>query len=143
MWTCPHCDRPFATRRAHVCAAGLPIEYWLSERTDGQRRAAEAVLAVARKIEGLVIEAVSVGIFIKRERSIVELRPRVKWLQLSFITEAELDSERISRTARWGDHYAYFVRLHDETDVDAELRGWLRQALRCQPGSSVRRRQSR
>jgi hypothetical protein len=135
-WTCPRCERSFATKRAHVCEPGLPIDYWLAERTEPQRRAAEAVLAIARAIPGLVIEAVSVGVFIKRERSIVELRPRTKWLQLSFMTSAHLTSPRISRSLVWGAWNAYFVRLHDDKDVDREVRTWLRAALKT--GSTSR-----
>src|SRR5688500_18659959 len=97
-WTCPHCDRTFASRRAHVCAAAMPVELRLEDVPDDQRRAALAVLAVARRVKGLVIEAVSVGIFVKRERTIVELRPKARWLQLSFISRDSIASERISRT---------------------------------------------
>jgi hypothetical protein len=129
-WTCPRCDRSFGTRRAHVCAPGLPLEYWLGEQTEPQRRAAEAVLAIARRIRGLVVEAVAVGVLVKRERTIVELRPKTRWLQLSFVTASELASDRITRTIELASGRAYFVRLHDARDVDAELRGWLVDALR-------------
>jgi hypothetical protein len=128
-WTCPRCDRSFGAKRGHFCAPGLPLAYWLDERTEPQRRAAEAVLAIARGIDGLVVEAVSVGVFIKRERSIVELRPRTKWLQLSFLTTRTITSPRITRTYDGGAWTAYFVRLRDEADVDRELRGWLIEAL--------------
>jgi hypothetical protein len=102
-WTCPQCDR----------------------------RAAEAVLAIARGRggEGLVIEAVTVGIFVKRERTIVELRPKQKWLQLSVVSAAVIASRRITRAIPLAGGTAYFLRLRDERDVDAELRGWLRAAL--------------
>jgi len=109
----------------------MPIEYWLSDRPEGQRRAAEAVLAVARRFKGLAIEAVSVGIFIKRERSIVELRPKTKWLDMSFISSAELDSPKIARKVQWQAGQAYFVHLRDKTDVDREVRGWIADALRA------------
>jgi hypothetical protein len=114
----------------------MPIEVWLAERTDGHRRAAEAVLAVARRYRGLAIEAVSVGILIKRERSIVELRPKTKWLDMSFISTAELTSDRIARAVRWRAHRAYFVHLRDAADVDAEVRGWLAMSLRAPKATS-------
>src|SRR3954462_13332232 len=100
----------------------MPIEYWLPERSDGQRRAAEAVLAVARRYKGLVIEAVSVGIFIKRERNIVELRPKTKGLDMSFVSPAVIDSAKIARAVEWPAGRAYFVHLRDATDVDADVR---------------------
>ena len=130
-WTCPHCERPFSRKRAHVCAPGLPLAYWLDEQPEAQRRAAERVLAIARGIEGLVVEAVSVGVFIKRERSIVELRPRAKWLQLSFVIAATIDSPRITRTWKGPAFNVYYVRLHDETDVDRQVRAWITRALRA------------
>jgi len=131
-WTCPRCDRTFGrANRPHVCVAGLPIEVWLAERTDPQRRAAEAVLAVARRHRGLVIEAVDVGVLIKRVRTIVELRPRTRWLDLSFISGATLASPRIARTLEVSAGHAYFVHLVDRADVDAELRGWLAAVFRA------------
>jgi len=131
MWTCPRCDRSFGrTNAGHVCLGGMPIDVRLAELPDGQRRAAEAVLTHVRRIKGLAIEAVMVGIFIKRERSIVELRPKKKWLDLSFISTQVITSERIARVVKWGAHTAYFVHLTDKQDVDAELRRWLTAALR-------------
>lgn len=112
----------------------MPIAVWLDDLPDGQRRAAKAVIALARRQRGLVIEAVSVGVLIKRERSIVELRPKKRWLDLSFISAAAISSEKIARVARWPGGTAYFVHLRDEGDVDADLRRWLTAALQS-PGA--------
>lgn len=128
-WTCPRCDRTFGSQRAHECQPALPLDYWLDERTPDQRSAAEAVLAIARRKRGLVIEAVYVGVFIKRERTIIELRPKTKWLQLSFVTSEHVDSPKITREVKLGARTAYFMRLRDATDVDGEVRGWLARAL--------------
>jgi tryptophan synthase alpha subunit len=116
----------------------MPIEVWLAERTEPQRRAAEAVLAIVRRHRTMIVEAVSVGILIKRERTVVELRPKKRWLDLSFITTQALDSDRIARTLEYAGGYVYFVHLADETDVDAELRGWLTAALRGPRSASSR-----
>jgi hypothetical protein len=105
----------------------MPVEVWLAERTAAQRRAAEAVLAFARRYRSLAIEAVSVGVLIKRERTLVELRPKQRWLDLSFVTTTTLASTRIARSLDMsGGRHVYFVHLRDERDVDDELRGWLR-----------------
>jgi len=136
-WTCPSCDRRFGrTNRPHACVAGMPIEVWLAERTDPQRRAAEAVLAIARRYRGLVIEAVGVGVLIKRARTIVELRPKARWLDLSFISSATIASPRIARTLEVSAGYVYFVHLADWGDVDAELRGWLAAVFRTRSSAS-------
>jgi hypothetical protein len=132
-WTCPHCDRTFGARRAHVCEPGLPVEFWLAERPDGQREAAARIVELARGIAGITVEAVNVGILIKRERSIVELRPKQKWLQLSVIARRPLAASaraRVSRVVTWGANMtAYFVQLTAAGDVDRAMRAWLREAL--------------
>lgn len=132
MWTCPRCDRAFGrANRAHFCEAGLPLEVRLEQLAAPQRRAAVAVLTAAKRQRGLIIEAVGVGIFIKRERTIVEMRPKKRWLDLSFVSKAHIASERIARTIPLTTGTAYFVHLRDERDVDPELRAWLTAALRA------------
>ena len=107
----------------------MPIEVWLADRTEAQARAAEAVLAIVKRYRGLVVEAVSVGVLIKRERTIVEMRPKVRWLDLSFLSTATITSRRIARSLDLPSCKVYYVHLFDDTDVDAELRRWLATAL--------------
>lgn len=109
----------------------MPIEARLADLPDGQRRAALAVLSALRRHEQLIIEAVSVGILVKLDGSLIELRPKTKWLDLSFISPEAIDSPRIARIAEWPSGRAYFVHLTDKSDVDAELRGWLAHAIRA------------
>lgn len=133
-WTCPRCDRAFATRRAHTCEPGLPIEYWLAERPDGQREAAAKIIELARGIADVTVEAVTIGVLIKKQRSIIELRPKTRWLQLSVIATRPLPASaraEISRVVQWGeDVTAYFVRLTEPAQVDRAMTTWLRAALR-------------
>jgi hypothetical protein len=107
----------------------MPIEVWLAEQPDGQRRAAEAVLAILRRHRDLVIEAVGVGILVKRERSIIEMRPKTRWLDLSFISPVAITSDKIAREVQWPAGRAYFVHLRDKDDVDGDLRRWLTAAV--------------
>ncbi|HTJ44080.1 MAG TPA: hypothetical protein VL463_18365, partial [Kofleriaceae bacterium] len=72
-WTCPRCDRSFGVKRAHVCEPGLPVEVRLEAFDEPQRKAAEKILAIVRKHRDLIIEAVGVGIFVKRARNVLEL----------------------------------------------------------------------
>jgi hypothetical protein len=138
-WTCPRCDRTFGRRnRPHVCEPGLPLALWLDERTEPQRRAAEAVLAVVRRHRELVVEAVQVGVLIRRERTIIELRPKTRWLELSFVTPAAIASDRIARTLEIAAGHVYFVHLRDERDVDRELRAWLDAAVRVKAPARAR-----
>jgi hypothetical protein len=130
-WTCPQCDRTFGSRRAHVCTPGRPVEYWLAERPDGQREAASAIVELASAINGVTVEA-------------VELRPKVKWLQLSVIARRPLPNTaraRVTRVVRWGaDMTAYFVRLTVGAEIDRTMRAWLREALGATPIAHPRSR---
>jgi len=128
-WTCPRCDRRFgAVHRPHVCAPAMPLALWLDELPDGQRRAAEKVLAIFAK-EDLVIEAVSVGVLVKRERTVVELRSKKKWLDVSFLSAAPIASPKIARSLSYQGGHVYYVHLADARDVDAEVRRWLKTAV--------------
>jgi hypothetical protein len=113
-----------------VCEPGLPLEVWLETLPEPQRLAAEKILAVVRRHAGLIIEAVNVGVFVKRDRTLIELRPKQRWLQLSFISAAAITSPRIARTIPLAGGTAYFVRVPNEATVDTELRGWLAKSLR-------------
>jgi len=121
----------------------MPVEYWLAERPDGQREAAMRIVELARSINGVTVEAVNVGVLIKRERSIVELRPKMKWLQLSVIALRPLAATaraRVARVVQWGSNMtAYFVRLTAGSDIDREMRVWLHEALRGPRKSRARR----
>jgi hypothetical protein len=132
VWTCDRCERTFgAVNRPHVCEPGMPVGLWLESLPDGQRAAAAAVLAVARRCSGVVIEAVNVGVFIKRERTLVELRPKTRWLDMSFFATGAVGNPRIARTLKLpsGEVYCY-VHLTGAADVDADVRGWVKDALR-------------
>jgi len=109
----------------------MPIELWLDDLDEPQRRAARAVLAVARRYRGLVIEAVSVGVLIKRVRTVVELRPRKRWLDLSLVTPARIDSDRVARRGDVAAGAWSVVHLRDQRDVDREVRAWIALALRA------------
>lgn len=129
-WTCPRCDRQFGrANRPHVCEPGMPVDLWLDNLPEPQRRAAEKVLAIVRRFSDLIIEAVTVGILVKRDRTIIELRPKHRWLQLTFISTATITSPKISRSLPLGSATLYYLRLADGPAVDADVRRWISAAL--------------
>jgi hypothetical protein len=108
----------------------MPVEIRLMDFPESQREAAEAVLSLARRHKGVVVEAVGVGIFLKRDRTLVELRPKTKWLDVSFVTPDTVTSARIARSGKLAHGHWYVVHVAGKRDVDAELRGWLTASLR-------------
>jgi hypothetical protein len=88
-------------------------------------------LAVAGPI---VVEPVSVGIFLKRARSFAELRPRDRWVNAYFSVPYPISSPRIQSRLKAGPNRVYYVvRLHSPVDVDDELTQWLLDAYAESP----------
>ena len=89
----------------------------------------EAVVAHLETLGDVVVEPVSVGIFLKRSRGFAELRPKVNWVELSFGLSRTIDHPRIARVIRSSANRSYhFVKLREPDDVDDDVRNWLSEA---------------
>jgi hypothetical protein len=89
----------------------------------------EAVLEHVESLGPVHVEPVSVGIFLKRSRTFAELRPKVRWVALSFGLSRQLDHPRIARRMKASDRRTYFVvNLRDAAEVDDQVREWLTEA---------------
>lgn len=125
-WDCPECGRRFARRgQTHECAPALSIDEYFATGPVWERPIFDVVREHLESLGDVHIEPVSVGIFFKRARTFVELRPMSTWVALSFSSPRQLDDPRISRRARYGSRMYYWVRLRSPADVDDVVRGWL------------------
>jgi hypothetical protein len=78
----------------------------------------------------MLIEPVSVGIFFKSNGTLVELRPKTKWVAMSFPLSRRLSHTRIARKPiASGRKIFHFVNLTSAADIDDELRGWLTESF--------------
>ena len=76
VWICPKCRRQFGSRnQSHECAAAMSLEEYFSTGPERERPIFEAVIDHLESIGPVVVEPVSVGIFLKRSRTFAELRP--------------------------------------------------------------------
>lgn len=83
-WICPNCGRQFGrTGQSHECAPALDLEEYFATADERERRIFEVVHAHLSSLGEVHVEPVAVGIFIKRDRSFVELRPMTRWVALS------------------------------------------------------------
>src|SRR4029079_8896030 len=97
-WKCPECGRQFGRRnQSHECAPAMTLEEYFSTGPERERPIFEAVSGYLETLGPMHVEPVSVGIFIKRGRSFVELRPKVRWVAMSFPLPYVLDHARIAR----------------------------------------------
>ena len=70
------------TKQSHECAPAMTIDEYFATGPPHERPIYEAVLGFLETLGPIHVEPVSVGIFLKTDRSFIELRPRNKWVNL-------------------------------------------------------------
>jgi hypothetical protein len=94
-----------------------------------QRQIYEAVIGHIKTLGPVHVDAVQVGVFLKRGSKLAELRPKSKWLSLELVLPRLLVNARVSRTVRISStRFVHVVKLAAVDDVDDELRDWLTEA---------------
>lgn len=134
-WTCPSCARSFGrSGQSHVCAPALTVEEYFATGPEFERPVFEVVRAHLESLGPVVVEPVQVGVFFKRARTFAELRPKTRWVTLSFILPAEVRAERVSRRVRISAARTYHeTKLRLPDDVDDEVLAWLTEAYLSSP----------
>jgi hypothetical protein len=134
-WTCPECHRRFARHnQSHECAPAMTLDDYFSTGPARERPIFEAVMAHLEPVGPVHVEPVSVGIFLKRDRSFAELRPRRDWVALSFDLPRVVRHALITRkvVAHHGRHH-HVVNLRGPDDLDPQILGWLTEAYLDSP----------
>ena len=133
-WVCPECHRQFGRQRqSHECAPAMTLDEYFSTGPERERPIFEAVAGHLESLGPIHVEPVSVGIFIKRSRTFVELRPKVKWEALSFSLPRVEPSHRISRRMKSGSTTYHVVNLYGPDEVDDQVRDWLTESYLAAP----------
>ncbi|MGH3432484.1 MAG: DUF5655 domain-containing protein [Thermocrispum sp.] len=128
-WVCPQCDREFDRPNvAHVCVPGCTVEETFARRPE-QLPTYHAVLDCVRELGPVHEDAVRVGVFLKADRKLAELRPKSRWLSLGLALTRRIDHPRIARVLRASSQsHWHVIKLHAVADVDDEVRAWLAEA---------------
>lgn len=129
-WRCPECGRDFGRRnQSHTCIPARSLEEWLAERSPTDRATVEALLDHLRSLGPIVVDAVQIGLLIKRNSTFAEVRPRRAGLRLILLVSRALDDPRLVRSLRLSaNRWAYELDLHDPGEVDTQVRDWLTEA---------------
>jgi hypothetical protein len=129
-WTCPACDRQFGrSHQSHACVPAGSVADCFASRPPVQRQIYEAVIGHIKTLGPVHVDAVQVGVFLKRGSKLAELRPKSKWLSLELVLPRLLVNARVSRTVRISStRFVHVVKLAAVDDVDDELRDWLTEA---------------
>jgi len=129
-WVCARCGREFANRnQAHLCAPGCSVEECFAGRPEVQREIYDEVLEHLSSLGPVHADVVRVGVFLKSDRKIGEVRPMARALSLELLLPRAVESPRVLRrmpvsgATTW-----HVVRLTAVEQVDEELRDWLTEA---------------
>jgi len=107
----------------------MSLEEYFSTGPPRERPIFEAVLGHVRTLGPVHVEPVSVGIFLKRVQTFAELRPKDKWVALSFSLARTVQHERIVRkVVEYHGRYYHVANLRGPEDLDDRLRAWLTEA---------------
>ncbi len=112
----------------------MSLEEYFSTGPAHERPIFEAVMAHLKTVGPVHVEAVSVGIFLKRAQTFAQLRPKDRWVALSFSLPRKVDHERIIRkVVEYHSRHYHVANLRDAGDLDDQLRGWLTEAYFASP----------
>lgn len=129
-WTCPKCDREFGLpNQSHFCSPGCTLEETFAGRPAYQRSAYDALVRHLETLGPLHVDAVRVGVFLKTERKLAEIRPMARSLSVELVLSRTVVHPRILRTIRISaDGVVHVVRLTELAEVDSQLLDWLTEA---------------
>ncbi len=134
-WICPQCGRLFGrTRQSHDCAPGLSLEEYFATGPTHERPIFDAVMAHLETLGPLHADIVSVGIFLKNPRKFAELRPKDRWVAISFSLRRRAQHPTITRkVVEYADRFWHVANVHQSSDVDADLLDLLAEAYYDEP----------
>jgi len=130
-WVCPHCDREFGrAKQSHTCVPAGTVDDSFAGHPPQQRAVYDAVLDHLLSLGPVHEDATGVGVFLKRDRKLAEVRPRSRDVTLALFLPREVRHPRITRVYRVGAHrIVHVIPLRAPGEVDDEVCGWLTEAF--------------
>jgi hypothetical protein len=112
----------------------MSLEEYFSTGPAHERPIFEAVMRHLDGVGPVHVEPVSVGIFLKRAQTFAQLRPKDRWVALSFALPRRVQHERIVRkVVEYSGRYYHVANLRTPEDLDERLKGWLTEAYLNSP----------
>jgi hypothetical protein len=105
---------------------GCTVDAAFAGRDPALRAVYDAILAHLSGLGQVHEDAVSVGVFVKRDRKLAEVRPRSRDVSLALYLPRQVADQRIARVMRaGGPKVVHILLLRDPAEVD----GWVRDLL--------------
>lgn len=112
----------------------MPLEEYFSTGPARERPIFEAVMAHLETAGPVHVEPVSVGIFLKRIQTFAQLRPKDRWVAMSFSLPRRVTHDLIvNQVIPYSGRYWHVANLRSPDDFDDRLRGWLTEAYLNSP----------
>jgi hypothetical protein len=112
----------------------MSLEEYFATGPQHERPIFEAVMKHLQNVGPVHVEAVSVGIFLKRARTFAELRPMQRWVALSFSLGRTVRHPTITKkVVPYRGRYFHVANVRSPKDVDVELSGLLTEAYLDSP----------
>jgi hypothetical protein len=129
MWKCPKCGRRFARpKQAHSCRV-VPLRTHLDKVPPKVRAIYRAVMRSLRACGPVQVAPTRSGINLLSRTSLGGIRLHRSHASLGLVLTRRLDNPRVASVFQISPRsFLHKVVLHSTAEVDAELRGWLREA---------------
>ncbi len=131
LWRCPKCGERFVTAHIwHACG-----RYTLDDLFAGCE---PHVLKLFRRFAGMVKRAGPVRVIPQKSRVVFQVRvrfggsePRKSYLLCNLALPRRVQHSRLFRIESYSAHFhKHWFRVRSEQDLDATVRGWIRQAYK-------------
>ena len=113
----------------------MTIDEYFSTGPAHERPVLEAVLRCLVGVGPVHVEPVSVGIFLKNPRTFAQLRPRDRWVAVSFALARRAAHRTITRKVMpYGSRFHHVANITRPEDVDDALADLIVEAYRLAEG---------
>ena len=135
-WTCPACEREFARKnQAHTCAPGTTVDGTFASYPEGHRQIYDAIIGHLRALGEVHEDAVTVGVFLKRDDKFAEVRPMARSVSLNLVLPRTIHDPRVSKAVRIAEgRVVHLIKLTTRSDVDDQLCDWLEESFEASGG---------
>ncbi len=109
---------------------GGTVDAAFAGRPPGQRAVYDAILAHLQGLGPVHEDAVTVGVFLKRDRKLAEVRPRSRDVSLALYLPRPVRDPRIAKVlGPGGPRVVHFLFIRAPEEVDEQVRAWLTEAF--------------
>jgi hypothetical protein len=138
-WKCPECGRSFSkVKQAHSCKV-VSVESHFAKAEPHLRALYSQIEAILEALGPFDVAPTKSGITMRAKRSFAAVKVQRQALRVEFLLPRVLKNSRMRKTEVLSPRLvAHHLEVRSVADLDAELRGWLKEAyaLGCSGGAS-------